>query len=216
MKGGKGQKHDQSGSSDSFSSETEDEITRLLDEIPLPYKARAFVESIVDLPFFSCLGQPLGAREISLARTYLAGLSFPEAEPAGIGDWSEAITVAETLDYEPIFQEAEEMRRAALVERALERMDERGLKVALTLAVSKAGERARENAQISAGMESIYDQTAVNAAVGGLVQAAHGVMLVLLAGAEDDKPPHPFLARWRLYMRGRWPVGVTGATYSIF
>ena len=48
-----------------------------------------------------------------------------------------------------------------------------------------------------------------------VVQAAHGAALVVLAEAEDENPPHPFLARWRLYVRGRWPVGVAGATYNI-
>jgi hypothetical protein len=47
------------------------------------------------------------------------------------------------------------------------------------------------------------------------VQAANGAVLVILAEAEDEVPPHPFLARWRLFVRGRWPVGVAGATYNI-
>lgn len=194
---------------------TEDEIARLLDEIPLLYKARAFAESIADPAFFSRLGEPLDSRELALARAYLDGLGFPEAEPAEMGDWSDAIAAAETLDRDPLAWEAEEMQRAALVEQALERLDEQALQAALTLVAAKIGEVARDAAEASAALDDVYDETVVNAAAGGLVQAAHGAVLVLLAEAEDEEPPHPFLARWRLYVRGRWPVGVAGATYNI-
>lgn len=193
----------------------EDEIARLLDEIPLLYKARAFAESIADPAFFSRLGERLDAREIALSRAYLDGLGLPEAEPAEMGDWSDAIAAAETLDRDPMAWEAEELQRAALVERALERLDEQALQAALTLVASKIGELAKEAAEASATMDDMYDEAVVNAAAGGLVQAAHGAVLVLLAEAEDDDPPHPFLARWRLYVRGRWPVGVAGSTYNI-
>jgi len=193
----------------------EDEIARLLDEIPLLYKARAFAESISDPAFFSRLGERLDPREIALSRAYLDGLGFPEAEPAEMGDWSDAIAAAETLDRDPMAWEAEELQRAALVERALERLDEQALQAALTLVASKIGELAKEAAESSAAMDDMYDEAVVNAAAGGLVQAAHGAVLVLLAEAEDDDPPHPFLARWRLYVRGRWPVGVAGSTYNI-
>lgn len=193
----------------------EDEIARLLDEIPLLYKARAFAESIADPAFFSRLGERLDAREIALSRAYLDGLGLPEAEPAEMGDWTDAIAAAETLDRDPMAWEAEELQRAALVERALERLDEQALQAALTLVASKIGELAKEAAEASATMDDMYDEAVVNAAAGGLVQAAHGAVLVLLAEAEDDDPPHPFLARWRLYVRGRWPVGVAGSTYNI-
>ena len=193
----------------------EDEIARLLDEIPLLYKARAFAESVGDPAFFSRLGEPLDSRELALARAYLDGLGMPEAEPAEMGDWTDAIAAAETLDRDPWAWEAEEMQRSALVERALERLDEQALQAALTLVASKIGELAKEAAEASASMDDMFDETVINAAAGGLVQAAHGAVLVLMAEAEDEDPPHPFLARWRLYVRGRWPVGVAGATYNI-
>ena len=194
---------------------SEDEIARLLDEIPLLYKARAFADSIADPAFFSRLGEPLDPRELALARAYLDGLGFPEADPAKLGDWSDAIAAAETLDRDPLAWEAEEMQRAALVEQALERLDEQALQAALTLVAAKIGEVARDAAEASAALDDVFDETVVNAAAGGLVQAAHGAVLVLLAEAEHQEPPHPFLARWRLYVRGRWPVGVAGATYNI-
>ncbi|MCC5980957.1 MAG: hypothetical protein JJU26_04490 [Oceanicaulis sp.] len=194
---------------------SEDVIARLLDEIPLLYKARAFAESIADPAFFSRLGERLDSREVTLARAYLDGLGFPDADPAPLGSWEDAAIAAEALDTDPLAWEAEEMLRAGLVERALERLDREALDAALMLVASAIGELAREAAEAAAAIDDVYDETVVNTAAGGLIQAAHGAVLVLLAEAEDEEPTHPFLARWRLYVRGRWPVGVAGVTYNI-
>jgi len=193
----------------------DDVIVRLLDEIPLLYKARAFAESLGDPPFFSRLGEPLDERERQLSRAYLDGLGFPEAEPAPLGDWEDAAGAAETFDRDPASWEAEEMMRAGLVERVLERLDESALETALTLIAAKVGEIAQDAAEAAASIDDVSDESLVNLAAGGLAQAANGACLVLLAEAEDEDPPHPFLARWRLYVRGRWPVGVAGASYNI-
>jgi len=64
-------------------------------------------------------------------------------------------------------------------------------------------------------MADVEDMSLVHVAAGALAQAANGAALVIMAEAEDDEPPHPFLARWRLFARGRWPVGLAGATYNI-
>lgn len=194
---------------------SDDVIARLLEEIPLLYKARAFAESIADPAFFSRLGERLDTREKTLARAYLDGLGFPDAEPAPLGSWEDAAIAAESLDTDPLAWEAEEMLRAGLVERALERLDPEGLEAALMLVASSIGDLAREAAEAAASMDDMYDETVVNIAAGGLIQAANGAVLVLLAEAEDEEPTHPFLARWRLYVRGRWPVGVAGSTYNI-
>jgi len=197
------------------SDSSDDVIARLLEEIPLLYKARAFAESIADPAFFSRLGEKLDAREKSLARAYLDGLGFPDAEPAPLGSWDDAAIASESLGTDPLAWEAEEMLRAGLVERALERLDPEGLEAALMLVSSSIGELAREAAEAAASMDDMYDESVVNIAAGGLIQAANGAVLVLLAEAEDEEPTHPFLARWRLYVRGRWPVGVAGSTYNI-
>lgn len=194
---------------------SDDVIARLLDEIPLLYKARAFAESVKDPAFFARLGEPLDSREVALARAYLDGLGFPDAEPASLGDWADAITAAEARDIDPGAWEAEEMLRAGLVEAVLERLDEEALQAAQTLVASRIGEAAREAAEASASLDDVYDEAVINAAAGGLIQAANGAVLVLLAEAEDEVPPHPFLARWRLYVRGRWPVGLIGSTLNI-
>lgn len=199
-----------------FQDDPEDaDIPRLLDEIPLLYKARAFAEGLNANAWFSRLGEPLDDREKYLARIYLDGLGFPEAEPALLGDWDEAAGAAEAHDSDPMGWEAEEMLRTGLVSRALERLDEQAVGAALALVAQKTGEEARDAIEDAAAVADVEDMSLVHAAAGALAQAANGAALVVLAEAEDDDPPHPFLARWRLFARGRWPVGLAGATYNI-
>ena len=199
-----------------FQDDPEDaDIPRLLDEIPLLYKAKAFAESLNANAWFSRLGEPLDARERDLARSYLDGLGFPEAEPALLSDWDEAAGAAESLDTDPMGWEAEEMLRTGLVSRVLERLDEEAVNAALTLVAQKTGDTARDAVEDAAAIADVEDMAIVQAAAGALAQAANGAALVILAEAEDDEPPHPFLARWRLFARGRWPVGIAGATYNI-
>ena len=195
--------------------ERDDVIVRLLDEIPLLYKARAFADGLGQSAFFSRLGEPLDAREHALGQIYLEGLGFPHAAPALLSDWSEAADAAEARDHDPISWEAEEMLRAGLIEGVLERLDEEAIKTAATYISSKIGHLAKDAAEAAASYDDVFDEHLINAAAGSLVQAAHGALLVVLAEREDDDPAHPFLARWRMFIRGRWPIGLAGSTYNI-
>lgn len=193
----------------------EPDIPRLLEEIPLLYRVRAFSDSLNANTWFSRLGEPLDAREAHLARLYLDGLGFPEAEPAVVTSWNDAAIAAETLDRDPLGWEAEEMLRTGLVSAALERLDEQAVTTALAMVAQRTGDTARDAVEDAAALSDVGDLDLVHAAAGALAQAANGAALVVMAEAENDEEPHPFLARWRLFARGRWPIGLAGATYNI-
>lgn len=193
----------------------EPDFPRLLEEIPLLYRVRAFADSLNANTWFSRLGEPLDDREIYLARLYLDGLGFPEAEPALLGNWEDAAAAAETLDRDPIGWEAEEMLRTGLVSSALERLDEQAVTTALAMVAQRTGDTARDSVEDAAAVSDVTDLDLVHAAAGALAQAANGAALVIMAEAENEEEPHPFLARWRLFARGRWPVGLAGASYNI-
>ena len=193
----------------------EPDYPRLLEEIPLLYRVRAFADSLNANTWFSRLGEPLDEREPHLARIYLDGLGFPEAEPAVLTSWDEAAGAAETLDRDPVAWEAEEMLRTSLAAQALERLDEQAVATALAMVAQKTGDTARDAVEDAAAIADVEDMDLVHAAAGALAQAANGAALVVMAEAEDDDDPHPFLARWRLFARGRWPVGLAGSTFNI-
>ncbi|MEX2250304.1 MAG: hypothetical protein WD671_11785 [Parvibaculum sp.] len=189
------------------------ELTRLEEEIPILAGLRAFAEEAVNMPWFSKLGRPLDAETRALARSWLDGLRFPDAQVARLRDWAEAADAAATLDFEPVHWEAEEGLRAALAAEALERLSEDGLSIAMTHVSALLGERLGNAVRDAAAFWEVEDEELMNAAAGAALHAAHGAALALIVEADSD---HPFRRKFSLFARGRWPVGIAGLTLNIF
>jgi hypothetical protein len=87
------------------------------------------------------------------------------------------------------------------------------------------GEAAREAIEEAAAMWDLEDDQLLRAIAGAAAQAAHLAALALLA-ADDEAAAkaageptlldHPFMAKFRLFARGRWPLGLAGRTLNIF
>jgi len=198
------------------------DMAALLEEIPRLYRARAFANALSEAHLLQRLGENLDDRDLSLARGYLEGLGFPDAEPALILNWQDAADAAESLDLNSEGWEAEEMLRASVTQDALERLDEEALTIGLGFVGEKAGEAARDAVAEAEAMWDISDPALLNAAAGAAVQAAHLAALALLASDDDIDEgdhallDHPFMAKFRLFARGRWPIGLAGRTLNVF
>lgn len=192
------------------------DFVALLEEIPLLAGARRFARSLASAGYLSRLGQPLDAGERALARAFLDGLGFPDAESAAVANWEEAGDAALALDADPEGWEAEEMLRAALTGDALSRLDETGLGAALALVAEAAAQGARDGAREAAALWDLEDEGLLTAAVGAGVQAAHCGALALIALDAEEAARHPFVLRHTLFARGRWPIGLAGRTLNIF
>jgi hypothetical protein len=189
------------------------ELDALEAEIPILAGLRRFGEEAVNMPWFTRLGRPLDHEARALARSYLDGLGFPDAEPARLRDWSEAADAAMTFDVDPAHWEAEESLRAALATDALEHLSEDALNIAMTHVSALLGERVRAAARDAAHFWEVEDEELLNAAAGAALHAAHGAALSLIVESEDD---HPFRRKFALFTRGRWPIGIAGLTFNIF
>lgn len=189
------------------------ELDALEAEIPILAGIRHFGEEAVNMPWFSRLGRPLDAETRALARSWLDGLGFPDAEPARLRDWSEAADAAMTLDIDPAHWEAEESLRAGLTSKALELLSEDALTIAMTHVSALLGERVRSALVEAADFWEVDDEELLNAAAGAALHAAHGAALSLIADAPSD---HPFRRKFALFARGRWPIGIAGLTLNLF
>ena len=189
------------------------ELTRLEEEIPILSGLRIFAEEAVNMPWFSKLGRPLATETRALARSWLDGLGFPDAEVARLRDWAEAADAAATLDFDPVHWEAEESLRASLASDALERLSEDGLAIAMTHVSALLGERIGSAVRDAAAFWEVEDEELLNAAAGAALHAAHGAALALIVEADID---HPFRRKFSLFARGRWPIGIAGLTLNIF
>lgn len=202
---------DQDGSE--YSSISDADLTALEAEIPVLAGLRSFAEEAANMPWFSKLGRPLDREVRALARSYLDGLGFPDAEPARLRDWIEAADAAMSLDIDPAHWEAEEGLRASLIGDALEILSEDAMNIAMTHVSSLLADQIGIAVRNAADFWEVEDEELLNAAAGAALQTAHGAALTLIVGTEDD---HPFRRKFALFTRGRWPVGVAGLTLNIF
>tara|TARA_R110002110_G_scaffold12692_9_gene60198 strand:+ start:1826 stop:2449 length:624 start_codon:yes stop_codon:yes gene_type:complete len=189
------------------------ELSALEAEIPILAGVRAFAEEAVNMPWFTKLGRPLERETRALARSYLDGLGFPDAETARLRDWTEAADAAMSLDIDPTHWDVEESLRAGLATDALGLLSEDALSIAMTHVSALLGERIGAAVRDAAHFWEMEDEALLDAAAGAALQAAHGAALTLIAAAEDD---HPFRRKFALFTRGRWPIGIAGLTFNIF
>jgi hypothetical protein len=199
---------------DSSSAMTSDYID-LLGEVPLLLRARAFADGLRAAPLFSRTGESLDAQDLDLADRYVQNLGFAHVAPARLLHLAEALGAAEAADDDPETWGAEEQLRAALHLEALTQISEEGANALLQLVAAEASETARDRAMEAFSHSAHASDEVVNCLVGHVAQAAHCMALAILADVDQEQPDHPFVLRWSLFNRGRWPVGITGATYNI-
>ena len=196
-------------------------------EIPVLSALREFAERAVRARWFADLGEPVDAETAQVARAYLDGLGFPDAEAIGVPDWDDALEAAMSLDLNAEAWEAEEQLRAALMDEVLSGVSEEGLGVLLAHLAAQLAEMLPELVDEALYMADEAPETFRDLAVGAAQQAAHGAALALAAAAveaarEDDLEAgeaalnHPLLLRYRLFELGRWPLALTGRTLNLF
>lgn len=196
-------------------------------EIPVLSALREFAERAVRARWFADLGEPVDAETAQVARAYLDGLGFPDAEAIAVPDWDDALEAAMSLDLNAEAWEAEEQLRAALTDEVLSGVSEEGLGVLLAHLAAQLAEMLPELVDEALYMADEAPETFRDLAVGAAQQAAHGAALALAAAAveaarEDDLEAgeaalnHPLLLRYRLFELGRWPLALTGRTLNLF
>ena len=188
-------------------------------EAPVLSRLRRFADGLDRIAWFSRLGEAPTASLREASEGYLDRLGFPDAELAILPDWSDAEGAAETEGWSSPAWEAEELARADLTAGALTIMSEEALEIGLRMVAERAGEACRAAMEEEAAYWDVEEEGARTLAVGAAAQAAHLAALSLIAAAADpDNPSGDSVFAWklRLFMEGRWPVGVLGNSFNVF
>lgn len=204
-----------------------DSLLALEAEIPLLSVLRDFTERAQRARWFAELGEPLDDKTQKIARAYLDGLGFPDADAVGVPDWDDALDAAASLDLNAEAWEAEEQLRAAVMDEVLGVVSEEGLGVMLAHLAAQLAGQVPEMIDEALMLADEAPDSIRDLAVGAAQQAAHGGALALLAAAvqaaiHDDMQlgeealEHPLLLRYRLFELGRWPLGLSGRTLNLF
>ena len=168
-----------------------------------------FTKSLPLLPWFAHTGRPLERELCEDAAMYATALGFPDAG-AVLGEWAEAAAIAADPDLASREREAELVR--ALADEAAATVGADNVQAALNDAGAAIGrivpDRVRERLAALGALDG-DTEALVAAAADAAYGACQGGLLVVLAVAEED---HVFARKFRLFERGRWPIGIIGHT----
>ncbi len=168
---------------------------------------------ITQAPWFSRLGALLSDEERGLAADYVQALGFPEIGIGAVEDWTDAALIAANPGIDTFAWEAEEQLRLAERDAAREALSAPGLSALLAMVEGLAANIVFARAATAAEAAGMDDPELIEAAGAHAVQACHQAALAL---ANEAAPTHPFILKFRLFAAGRWPLGITGATFNLF
>jgi hypothetical protein len=173
----------------------------------------ALARRAVAASWFAAVGEALAAGERADAASYLGGLGIAAIMVDGVADWQRAKALADAPDWDPAWWDAEERLRVALLDTASARHGRVALLDAVSRATQGASDGAHGQAALATARAGIADPALARAAAGAATQACYLAALAAAAGADAD---HPFLAKFRLFEAGRWPLGIVGGRFHLF
>lgn len=195
-------------------------------EIPVLQALTEFAARAERARWFAELGEPFSPATAQIARAYLDGLGFPDAEAIAVMNWDDALDASESLDLNAEAWEAEEQLRAALMDEVLSGVSEEGLGVVLAHMAAQLAALLPDMIDEALMMADELPDTIRDLGVGAAQQAAHGAALALAAAAiaaqnggleaGEEALNHPLLLRYRLFEQGHWPLALTGRTLNLF
>jgi hypothetical protein len=171
-----------------------------------------FARQIPSESWFAALGDPLIEAEADEARLYLDGLGFTGAGVQPVADWAAARAKALSPDWDPAWWEAEERLRANLLAEAEAAFAEGALYQALTEVTTVAGDTLHGKAAVAASRAGVADPGLIRSAAGAAAMACYQAGLALAVGSRADQP---FLAKYRLFAAGRWPLAINKGVLSV-
>jgi hypothetical protein len=165
--------------------------------------------------WFAALGEALQPAEQTDLAAYIHGLGLPPCAPAAVADWARGRPRRQRPGLGPwlVGRGGAAARRTARpgptpAHGARAAMDR------LSAVAQAAHEATIGPAAMAAARAGVADQAMVRAAAGAATQACYQSGLALLAGATD--PGHAFHAKLRLFLGGRWPLGILRGSAYMF
>ncbi len=162
------------------------------------------LQSALDAAWFSTLGEPLGAGELTDIETYTLALGLPlNAPPLRVQSWQQAAEVlrGETGEWWAL----EEAERARLEQTV--RLD------SAAPAWIRVNDRLHGAAAVAAARSGCSDAAMIKVAAGASSYATYHYHLAMAA---ECGPDHAFIRKYALFSGGRWPLGIYDGRFAIF
>jgi hypothetical protein len=177
------------------------------------FKLAGFADRIGSASWFAACGEPLTEGEVEDTLLWLRALGLTVHAIEGVASWAEAARLAQSPEWSRAWWEAEDRERARLHALAASAFGETALLGALSRVTEAATRVLHGAAAVAAARAGVADPTLTRVAAGAATQACYQAALALTAGADGL---HPFAAKYRVFLAGRWVLGVVGNRGFVF
>jgi hypothetical protein len=177
------------------------------------FRLSGFADRIGTASWFAACGETLTEAEIDDARLWLRALGIGIEAMEGVATWQDAARLAQSPAWSRAWWDAEEKERRRLYADTVGAFGETALLGALSRVTEAATRVLHGAAAVAAGRAGVADPSLTRVAAGAAGQACYQAALALAAGADGH---HPFAAKYRLFLAGRWPLGVVGDRGFVF
>lgn len=174
-----------------------------------------FANRIASASWFSVVGAALTPTEHADAAGYVSSLSLADVTPREIGSWGDAETCIKAADWRNDWWEAEDRLRLALLQQAEQQHGKTAMLDTLTGISEQVSDVVHGAAAVAATRSNIADSGLIRAAAGAATMACYQAAVEIAAGPANDNGT-PFLAKYRLFEAGHWPLCVRGSTFYVF
>ncbi|GEM_PF-865263 len=175
--------------------------------------ADQIVSALPRTTWFSAVGTPLDASERAACRRYLRGLGAESCSIETVPSWYEAIERARKTSWWTTWWERERAEeRALFAQAAAAARSTEAVVLRLANLMQGSASLFLSPAHLACARAGIHDDALANAAAGAAAQSLHQYGLAAIAGRED----HPFAAKFRLFLAGRWPLSIGADAFYIF
>ena len=167
--------------------------------------------------WFSVVGETLTSAELADTASYMTGLELTDVTTREVASWGDAEMCIKATDWNNAWWDAEDRLRLSLLEQAEERFGDTVVLEALTGISEQVSDVVHGAAAIAATRSGIADQGLTRAAAGAATMACYQAAVSIAGHTEGDLAnDDPFIAKYRLFEGGHWPLCVRGAAFYVF
>lgn len=175
--------------------------------------ADQIVPALPKTVWFNAVGTPIGENERHECERYLHGLGAKDCVVKTVSTWNEALGLSHRKRWSQTWWERERQEERKLFEQAASNYSADALLLRLANLMQGSSALFLSPASLACSRAGVSDVAVANSAAGAAAQCLHQYGLASITGQGDE---HPFAAKFRLFLAGRWPLCVTDEALFVF
>lgn len=175
--------------------------------------ADQIVPALPKTAWFNAVGMPIGNNERDECGNYLRGLGAEDCTIATVSTWDEALALSQRTSWGDTWWERERHEERKLFEQASANHSADAVLLRLANLMQGSSTLFLSPASLACMRAGLTNTTIAKSAAGAAAQCLHQYGLASIAGQGDQ---HPFAAKFRLFLAGRWPLCVTDEKFYVF